>query len=154
MTMASLEPERQSLAARLRGWNDDASGLEQRLKDLDTFARSHRRRWAIVVGVFVLGIFGVIVEVVRTRPTTMVLVLGAGLVFNALVGMINERGWYRWWLIYVLALLDVLLVAVLIVWYGHGALIVTLFVAILPYAFDQGKGVGEFLVLMESLALL
>ncbi|OLC08637.1 MAG: hypothetical protein AUH42_00945 [Gemmatimonadetes bacterium 13_1_40CM_70_11] len=143
-----------SLVARLRGWKDDASGLEQRLKDLDTFARSHRRRWWIAVGVFLLGLVGWAVGVVRTRPTSMVVGLGAGLIINALVGMINERGWYRWWLIYVLALLDVLLVALLIVWFGHGALIVALFIAVLPYAFDQGKGVGEFLILVASLAYL
>jgi len=150
---APLNPQA-SLAARLRGWKDEASGLEQRLKDLDTFARSHRRRWWIAVGVFLLGLFGWGVGVVRTRPTTMVAGLGVGLIVNALVGMINERGWYRWWLIYVLALLDVLLVVLLIVWFGHGALIVTLFIAVLPYAFDQGKGVGEFLILVASLAYL
>jgi methyl-accepting chemotaxis protein len=145
---------RASLAARLRGWTDDASGLEQRLKDLDTFGRSHRRRWAIAAGVFVLGVFGAFVDLVHTHLTTMALVLGAGLVLNAVVGIINERGWYRWWLIYVLAVLDVAPMAVLIVWYGHGAMIVTLFIAVLPYAFDQGKGVGEFLILMASLAYL
>ena len=150
---APLNPQA-SLAARLRGWKDEASGLEQRLKDLDTFARSHHRRWWIAVGVFLLGLFGWGVGVVRTRPTTMVAGLGVGLIVNALVGMINERGWYRWWLIYVLALLDVLLVVLLIVWFGHGALIVTLFIAVLPYAFDQGKGVGEFLILVASLAYL
>src|SRR3989442_1370739 len=91
---------------------------------------------------------------VRTRPTTMVAGLGVGLIVNALVGMINERGWYRWWLIYVLALLDVLLVVLLLVWFGNGALIVTVFIAVLPYAFDQGKGVGEFLILVASLAYL
>src|SRR5207244_10962540 len=47
----------------------------------------------------------------------MVLLAGGGLILNALLGIINERGWYRWWLIYALALLDVLLVAVLVVWF-------------------------------------
>src|SRR6059058_3524247 len=84
----------------------------------------------------------------------MVLLGGGGLVLNALLGIINERGWYRWWLIYVLALLDVLLVAVLVVWFGHGGFVVAFLIAVLPYAFDQGHTVGNFLVLTAALAYL
>src|SRR6059058_1971800 len=84
----------------------------------------------------------------------MVLLGGGGLVLNALLGIINERGWYRWWLIYVLALLDVLLVGVLVVWFGHGGFVVAFLIAVLPYAFDQGHTVGNFLVLTAALAYL
>src|SRR5205823_1747790 len=70
------------------------------------------------------------------------------------LGIINERGWYRWWLIYVLALLDVLLVGVLVVWFGHGGFAVAFLIAVLPYAFDQGHTVGNFLVLTAALAYL
>src|SRR2546425_8731772 len=84
----------------------------------------------------------------------MVLLAGGGLILNALLGIINERGWYRWWLIYALALLDVLLVAVLVVWFGHGGFVVAFLIAVLPYAFDQGHTVGNFLVLTAALAYL
>src|SRR5256885_12861725 len=40
--------DRPSLASKIRGWKDDATGLEQRLKDLETIARSLRRRWWLV----------------------------------------------------------------------------------------------------------
>jgi methyl-accepting chemotaxis protein len=83
-----------------------------------------------------------------------VLTAGAAAVLNALLGLLNERGWYRWWLLYVLALLDVLLVSVLLVWFGHGGLVAAFFIAVLPYTFDQGRGVGDFLVLVASLAYL
>ena len=145
---------RVSLASRLRGWKDDASGLEQRLKDLETFARSYRRRWVMVTVGLVIGILGWASGAVQTRPGTMVLAAGGAAVLNALIGVIHERGWYRWWLIYVLAMLDVLLVAVPVIWFGHGGLLVTFFIAVLPYAFDQGHGVGDFLVLMASLTYL
>ena len=138
----------------MRGWKDDASGLEQRLKDLETIARSLRRRWWLVGLGMALGITGWAVGAVRTRPGTMVLVGGGGLVLNALLGIINERGWYRWWLIYGLALLDVLLVGVLVVWFGHGGFAVAFLIAVLPYAFDQGHTVGNFLVLTAALAYL
>src|SRR6266850_860707 len=136
----------------MRGWQDDATGLEQRLKDLDTFDRSHRRRWAITIALFVVGIVGRLAGAIETPLGTIVLASGAGAVLNALVGMINERGWYRWWFIYMLALLDVALVTLLVVWFGHGGVVAALFIAVLPYAFDQGQAVGDFLVLVTSIA--
>ncbi|OLD03250.1 MAG: hypothetical protein AUI99_04750 [Gemmatimonadetes bacterium 13_1_40CM_3_69_22] len=138
----------------MRGWKDDAAGLEQRLKDLETIARSLRRRWWLVGFGLALGIIGWGFGVVHARPGTMVLLAGGGLILNALLGIINERGWYRWWLIYALALLDVLLVAVLVVWFGHGGFVVAFLIAVLPYAFDQGHTVGNFLVLTAALAYL
>src|SRR3989475_9708944 len=147
-------PTSGSLAFRLRGWKDEAQGLEQRLRDLETFARSRRRRWWMVGGGFVMGLLGWAYGVVRTRPATMVLVAGGAAVLNALVGMINERGWYRWWFIYARALLALLLVAVVIVWFGPGGFVAAFLIAVLPYAFDQGRTVGNFLVLMTAPAYL
>lgn len=154
MTIPSLHPEKRSLANWLRGRSDDSAGLEQRLKDLDTFARSLSRRWVMVSGVFFVGILGWLSGTIRTSPGTIVLAAGGGAILNALVGLVNERGWYRWWLIYVLTLLDVLLAAMPVVWFGHGGLIAGFFIAVLPYTFDQGRTVGDFLVLVGSLAYL
>jgi len=101
-----------------------------------------------------LGLIGYVSSAVKTDPKTIVLVAGGAAVLNELLGLINERGWYRWWFVYALSLLDVLLVAVLIVWFGHGGLVAAFFIAVLPYAFDQGHGVGNFLVLTAALAYL
>lgn len=154
MTLPSLTPERRTLAAMLRGRSDDSQGLEQRLKDLDTFARSLSRRWVMVSAVFVIGILGWMSGTVRVTPGTIVLAAGGGAILNALVGLVNERGWYRWWLIYVLTLLDVVIVATPVVWFGNGGLIAGFFIAVLPYTFDQGRTVGDFLVLVGSLSYL
>jgi len=154
VTIPSLNPQHKSLASLMRGRSDDAQGLEQRLKDLDTFARSLSRRWVIVSAIFLIGMLGWVSTTIRTTPGTIVLSAGAGAILNALVGLVSERGWYRWWLIYVLALLDVLLVAMPVVWFGHGGLIAGFFIAVLPYTFDQGRTVGDFLVLVGSLAYL
>ena len=157
--MRSPEPspshtERLSIAQRLRGWKDDASGLEQRLKDLETFARSHRRRWIMIGGGFLIGLLGRIGGAVETRAGTMVLVAGAAAITNAVLGTVHERGWYRWWVIYLLAFLDVLLAAVTVVWFGPGGFLVAFFIAVIPYSFDQDTAVGDFLVLAASLAYL
>ncbi|HTY05707.1 MAG TPA: methyl-accepting chemotaxis protein [Gemmatimonadales bacterium] len=154
MTLPSLHPDHKSLAARMRGRSDDAMGLEQRLKDLETFSRSLSRRWIMVSAMFVVALLGWMSGTIRTEPGTIVLAAGAGAILNALVGLVNERGWYRWWLIYVLTLLDIFIVAVPVVWFGNGGLIAAFFIAVLPYTFDQGRTVGDFLVLMASLAYL
>src|ERR1041384_5540958 len=154
VTVQAGTADRSSRASKIRGWKDDATGLEQRLKDLETIARSLRVRWWLGGAGLVRGLSGWAVGAVRTRPGTMVLVAGGGLILNALLGMINERGWYRWWLIYALALLDVALVAVLVVWFGHGGFVVAFLISVLPYAFDQGHTVGNFLVLTAALAYL
>jgi len=145
---------RVSVASRLRGWTDDATGLEQRLKDLETFSRSHRRRWVLIMVGTLLALVGRLGGSVPTPSGTIVLVSGGVAAVNVLVGMIHERGWYRWWLIYALALLDVFCVAVLVVWFGHGGLVAGFFIAVLPYAFEQARGVGDFLVLVASLTYL
>src|SRR2546428_12133462 len=118
VTVQAGAADRSSLASRIRGWKDDATGLEQRLKDLETIARSLRRRWWLVGTGLVLGLIGWAVGAVRTRPGTMVLVAGGGLILNALLGMINERGWDRWGLGYARAPLDRARVAALVRWVG------------------------------------
>lgn len=153
-TPGALRRARLSIAARLRGWTDDAASLEQRLKDLETFARSHRRRWVLIVVGGLLAMVGRLAGTVPTPSGTIVLASGGFAALNLLVGLIHERGWYRWWLVYAFALLDVLYVAMLVVWFGHGGLVAAFFIAVLPYAFDQARGVGDFLVLTASLAYL
>jgi methyl-accepting chemotaxis protein len=65
-----------------------------------------------------------------------------------------RSGWYRWWGIYASAGLDVALAAALVAFFGPGAMIAALFVAIVPYTLDQGRGVGESLILAGSVAYL
>src|SRR3989441_12937821 len=84
--------DRLSLAFRLRGWKDEAQGLEQRLKDLETFARKLRRRWWKGGGGVLMGLLGWAYGVVKTRPATMVLVAGGGGRPQSPPGPVNEGG--------------------------------------------------------------
>jgi len=138
----------------VRGWTDDATGLEQRLKDLETIARSNRRRRVMVACGLGLGLVGRALGAVHAAPTTILLLAGGAAAANELLVLLHERGWYRWWLVYALALFDVGLVAVLIAWFGHGGFVAAFFLAVLPYAFDQGPTVGDFLVLTAAGAYL
>ncbi len=88
MTLPSLNP-RLSLAARLRGWTDDATALEQRLKDLETFRRSHRRRWVITVGLFVIGVVGRFFGAAEVSLASITIVFSAALIGNALLRVVN-----------------------------------------------------------------
>jgi methyl-accepting chemotaxis protein len=142
------------LAARVRGWTDDATGLERRLKDLETIARSNRRRRTMVACGLGLGLVGRALGAVQAAPATLLLVAGGAAAANELLVLLHERGGYRWWLVYALALFDVGLVAVLIVWFGHGGFVAAFFIAVLPYAFDQGPTVGDVLVLTAAGAYL
>src|SRR3989441_9703977 len=108
----------------------------------------------MVGGGFVMGLLGWAYGVVKTRPATMVLMAGGAAVLNALVGMINERGWYRWWFIYALALLDLLLVAVVIVWFGPRGFVAALLIALLAHPLHQGRTRGHLLLLMTAPAHL
>jgi methyl-accepting chemotaxis protein len=154
VTQPLAAAKRKSLAARMRGWKDDATGLEQRLKDLEGLARSHRRRWIMIAVGFLIGLVGWVGGAVKTRPSAMVLTAGGAAIVNLLAGMVHERSWYRWWLMYVLALVDALLVGLLVLWFGHGGFVAAFFIAVLPYAFDQGQAVGDFLVLISALVYL
>lgn len=153
MTAQAPDLTSRPLAYRLRGWKDEAAAVEQRLRDLETIARSHQRRWWIAAALGVLGLTGrYVAEAVAASGGAIVLMAGGAAIANALLGLISERGWYRWWLIYALAILDILLVAVLVLWFGPGGFVVAFFLALLPYAFDQGRAVGGFLVLITALA--
>ncbi|HXQ28424.1 MAG TPA: methyl-accepting chemotaxis protein [Gemmatimonadales bacterium] len=153
-TTGTVARARRSLASWMRGWGDDAADVEHRLRDAQAIRRARGRRWALTSGILVLGVLGWLSGAVRTHPRTMVLVTGSAAILNALAGIVDERGWYRWWLVYVLALFDAVLVGVLVVWYGHGGLVAAFLIAVLPYAFDQGEAVGDFLVLMSALLYL
>src|SRR2546422_7956906 len=97
-----------------------------------------------------IGLVGWGFGYVKTRPPTMVLIAGGAAFVNELLGLINERGWYRWWFVYALSLLDVLLVAVLVVWFGHGGVLAALFLPGVASALHQGRPRGGFLVLTPA----
>lgn len=121
---------------------------EQRLKDLVTFQLGARRRRSAIVlvgaAVFVSSLIGVAERI----PFWLVAVLfGGSLALNELLTRAALRpGAYRVWRKYLLALIDVLLISMVVYVSGYSALIAVYFVALIPYAFDQGRAFSRFTV--------
>jgi methyl-accepting chemotaxis protein len=145
---------RRSLAARLRGWTLDDDAEEQRLRDQVTFRQSLRRRWWMIGAGAAVLVLGRLVGYSGVSLVTIAAVVAGAVMANLVVAAVLRSPWYRWWQVYGLALLDVLLVSSLVALYGPGGLIVGFFLAVLPYVFDQGREIGDFLVLAASLAYL
>ncbi len=145
---------RTSLAMRMQGWVEACPTEEQRPKDRETARLSVVRRWALIGAAALLLLSGKAVGAVAASliPLLAVVVLAAAA--NAGLEGLLRSGWYRWWGIYALAGLDIVLAAALVVFFGPGAMIAALFVAIVPYTLDQRRGVGESLILVGSLAYL
>ena len=54
---------------------------------------------------------------------------------------VRER-WYRWWLRYVFAVFDTLLISSVVYLFGSPVLVLTYILAIVPYSFDRGPSLG------------
>lgn len=145
-------PRWRSIAARIRGWETEDDIAEQQLKDQVTFRLSVRRRWWMIgVGAFFLLLSRLVGYAPVSYLTIAAVVAVAGAV-NLAIAAVVRSGWYRWWQVYVLALVDLALVSTPVALFGPGGLIVGFFLAVLPYVFDQGRQIGDFLVLAGSLA--
>jgi len=143
---------RVSLAMRMRGWVEASPTEEQRLKDRETARESVTRRWIMIAATTLLLLAGNVAGAVTATVVPVLAFLVVMAAANAGMAGLLRRGWYRWWGIYALAGIDVALAAALVVFFGPGAMIAALFVAIVPYTLDQGRGVGESLILAGSLA--
>jgi len=143
-----------SLAARIPGQSAEDDVAEQQLKDQVTFRLSIRRRWWMIgVGGLLLSL-GRLVGHLSVSYATILAVVAVAAAINLAVTGVLRSGWYRWWQVYALALIDVALVSAPVAWYGPGGLIVGLYVAVFPYVFSQGREIGDLLVLAASLAYL
>lgn len=123
---------------------------EQREKDLVTIRLgSRRRRWAIpLVGLiaWIANIAGIV---------SYWWVINAAIVASSMV--INEllthhwthRAPPQWWVRYVFAAFDVVLISTPVMVLDHGPLGILYFLAIIPYSFDQGRGLGRFTTLFS-----
>ena len=142
-----------SIEARFRAWTagfsaDDLD--EQRLRDKAAVSSSIRRRWAIIAAGFAY-----LVLLRLTGPTNVPIVVLAAvtavaIAVNLAVVSMDRSSTYRWWLVYVLAVIDLLIVGAFVALIGPGGAVVGFLVAILPYTFSEGRWVSHALALASA----
>jgi methyl-accepting chemotaxis protein len=123
---------------------------EQRLKDAEIVRASIQRRWGIIVAGTVLLAGAKWTGLTDATTLVIILTLTAAAVANIGVVSVARAGTFSWWLVYCLALIDIAIVGGFVALVGPGGLVVGFFVAILPYAFNEGRGVGDLLALLAA----
>ena len=116
---------------------------EERAKDVATFRVAGQRRfWSTIF------IAGVLIAGMRLglSPVPMTDVIGTfcgAIGLNWVLSAIGTRTrWYRWWLRYVFAVFDTLLISCVVYLFGSPVLALTYILAIVPYSFDRGPSLG------------
>lgn len=118
---------------------------EQREKDLVTIRLgSRRRRWAIPMVGLLVWLAGVVGAVEYHWIATFVVCIPALLINEGLTQHWTSTTTPSPWARYVFAAFDVVLISSPIFFLDYGALGILYFLAIIPYSFDQGRGLGRF----------
>ena len=150
-------PARPSIEARFRSWSAEFSAVdldELRLKDAEIVRASIQRRWGIIVGGAGLLVGAKWLGLTDATTLAIMVTLAAAAVANVGVVSVARAGAFSWWLVYCLAVIDIAIVGGFVALVGPGGLVVGFLVAILPYAFNEGRGVGDFLALLAAAVYL
>lgn len=116
---------------------------EERAKDMATFAVAARRRfWSIIVVAGVL-LTGLRLGLAQESLTTVLGMFCGAIVLNWICASAGRSlRLYRWWLKYVFAVFDTLLVSAIVYMFGQPVFVLAYVLAIVPYSFDRGPRVG------------
>ncbi|MBL0171591.1 MAG: HAMP domain-containing protein [Gemmatimonadaceae bacterium] len=116
---------------------------EERAKDLATFRVAGRRRfWSTI---FIAGVLiaGLRLGLAQVPISIVVATFCAAIGLNWVLSTIGVQArWYRWWLRYVFAVFDTLLISSVVYLFGSPVLVLTYILAIVPYSFDRGPSLG------------
>ncbi len=116
---------------------------EERAKDLATFRIAGRRRfWSTIflAGVLIVGLR---VGLAQVSLSAIIATFCGAIGLNWVLSSIGTRErWYRWWLRYVFAVFDTLLLSCVVLLFGSPVLALTYILAIVPYSFDRGPALG------------
>ena len=116
---------------------------EERAQDLAMFRAAGRRRfWSAVV--LAAGLSVTLYLGLAPVPIPIVIsTFGVAVCLNWILSTLGVRvRWYRWWLRYLLAIFDTLLISNVVFLFGSPVLALTYMIAIVPYSFDRGPSLG------------
>ncbi len=142
-----------SMEARFRAWTAESSAGaidEQHLKDGATVARATKRRWGIIGTGLILLVALQWANISDFTAAHGGAVLIVAIAANLAAEYIVRSGVLAWWFVYCSAVLDILIVGAIVALVGPGGIVVAFLVAILPYTFDEGRGVGHILALLAA----
>lgn len=145
--------KRPSMEARFRAWTAESSAVaidEQHLKDAETVARGTKRRWGIIGAGLLLLVALKWANISDFTAAHGGAVLVAAIAANLAAVSIARFGIFAWWFVYCSAVLDILIVGAFVALVGPGGVVVGFLFAILPYTFDEGRGVGHILALLAA----
>jgi methyl-accepting chemotaxis protein len=124
---------------------------EERAKDFATFRQAARRRfWStiFIAGVLVAGLRLGLAEVSAMAIITLFCIV---ITTNwALLKLGLSPRTYRWWLRYVFAVFDTILISSMVYLFGAPVLVLTYVLAIVPYSFDRGPSLGYVTALAST----
>ncbi len=145
---------RSSIEAKFRSWTAESSAAdreEQRLKDAATVSSSISRRWAIIAAGLGLLLLLKWIDPATVPVVALIVVTALAFAANLAVITIDRTGTYRWWLVYCLAVTDLLIVGAFVALAGPGGVVVGFLVATLPYTFSEGRWVGVVLAAASAI---
>lgn len=128
---------------------------EERAKDLAAFRVAARRRfWITIVVAFLLSAC-TLLGLADVSLGVVAVMFCAAIAANWVVSLVGtwER-WYRWWLRYLFAVLDTLLISGVVSLFGAPVLALLYLLAIVPYAFDRGPTLGYVTTLASTFGFL
>ncbi len=130
------------------------TGDEQRREDLAILAQSQKRRWVMLTFGFLAVALGLMVGWVRASPTTLAMIFLAAAASNILfVPMIRGAGDSRW-LVFLSAVFDIAIAALVVLFYRSGAMATVFLLAILPYSASSRFKTGDTLAVAAALTFL
>lgn len=128
---------------------------EERAKDFATFRQAARRRfWStiFITGVLIAGLRLGLAEVSATSVITLFVVVLSTNWTLLKVGLSPRT--YRWWLRYVFAIFDTMLISSVVYLFGSPVLVLMYVLAIVPYSFDRGPSLGYVTALASTAGFL
>src|SRR5690349_18631722 len=123
----------------------EARAAEAREKDMLTFRLAGRRRTLSTLVIGLAMIIARFTDIIVIPWSAAAAIMSLGVVINEIVWRAGTTArFYRWWLRYFFATYDAMLISCAVAAYGHPAMLVIYFLAIVPYSFDHGRSLGYY----------
>lgn len=126
--------------------------LEEMAKDTLTFRLGARRRYFLTAILAVAALGFAVAGLGPASPATVLLIAGLALSVNfALTALATGPMRTIWWMRYLIAALDIILISMTIAVMRRDGLVILYFLVIVPYSFDRGKGLGYFTAITAAI---